>query len=448
MNAVGIDVSKGKSTVAVIRPFGKVVRAPFDVTHTAKELAELADFIHSLDGEARVVIEYTGKYAEPVANALCDAGIFVCMVNAKLIHDYGGETIRRVKTDKVDALKIAGYCLDKWVKLARYTPEDELRKTLKSYNRQLSEYAKIKTMLKNNLISLLDQTFPGINKMFTSQARETDGHEKWIDFVAQFWHCECVSSLSQSVFSARYEKWCRKHGYNFTSAKAEEVHFASTGHFSVLPRNDFTKTLILQAVTQLNSLCEVVSALKIGMNKIAVQLPEYETVLAMHGVGKVLGVQLIAEIGDIRRYPKRSSLARFAGIEPPENQSGTYSQHSRRISKQGSPHLRRTLFQVMCCVLQNSKSSEPTFQFLDRKRADGKPYKVYMIAGANKFLRIYYARVKACFDSLESLPSGIDNSGTVNNNLACKQDRATLESDPSGYAGTQYRPGKTVARIC
>lgn len=448
MNAVGIDVSKGKSTVAVTRPFGEIVGAPFEVAHTVKGLAELADFILSLDGEARVVLEHTGKYAEPVANALCDAGIFVCMVNAKLIHDYGGDTIRRVKTDKVDALKIAGYCLDKWTKLAGYTPENELRKTLKVYNRQLSEYTKIKAMLKNNLISLLDQTFPGINAVFSSPARESDGHEKWIDFVACFWHCACICELSPRMFTEKYEKWCRKHGYNFSADKAEEIYFTSAGRFGTLPKNDFTKTLISQAVVQLNALCETIAALKAEMNKIAFRLPEYETVLAMHGVGKTLGAQLIAEIGDIRRYPKRSSLARFAGIEPPENQSGAYNQHSRRISKQGSPHLRKTLFQVMRCVLQNKHSDEPTFQFLDRKRAEGKPYKVYMIAGANKFLRIYYARVKECFDALESLSNGIDSTEIVNNNFTRKQDRATLESDPSGYAGTQYRQGKTAARIC
>lgn len=131
MNAVGIDVSKGKSTVAVIRAYGEVVKPPFDVAHTRKGLDELANLILSLDGETRVVLEYTGKYSDPVANALCEAGIFVCAVNAKLIHDYGGETIRRVKTDKADALKIAGYCLDKWGRLSRYTPETESRKTLK-----------------------------------------------------------------------------------------------------------------------------------------------------------------------------------------------------------------------------------------------------------------------------------------------------------------------------
>lgn len=399
MNAIGIDVSKGKSKVAIIRPFGEVVAKPFDVTHCPDQLAELTEYIRSLDGESRVVMEHTGKYSEPIANFLCDAGIFVCMVNAKLIHDYGGDTIRRVKTDKVDALKNAGFCLDKWANLSRYEPVDDRRKMLKTYNRQLSGYAKMKTMLKNNLISLLDQTFPGVNELFTSSAREKDGHEKWIDFVAAFPHCHRVASLSRRLFVAKYEKWCRKNGYNFCPNKAEGIYSTSLNCLPTLPNNDFSGTLIIQTVSQLNSLCETVAAVKSEMSKLASALPEYDTVLAMYGVGKSLAPQLIAEIGDIRRYPKRSSLARFAGIEPPENQSGAYNQHSRRISKQGSPHLRKALFQVMCCVLQNSNLDEPIFQFLDKKRAEGKPYKVYMIAGANKFLRIYYARVNECLTS-------------------------------------------------
>jgi len=402
MNAIGIDVSKGKSKIAIIRPFGEIVAKPFDIHHFPDKLAELAEYINSLPGESRVVMEHTGKYSEPIANFLHQAGIFVCMVNAKLVHDYGGDTIRRVKTDKVDALKIAGYCLDKWAKLSRYEPIGEDRKMLKTFNRQLSEYVKIKTMLKNNLISLLDQTFPGENTLFSSSAREKDGHEKWIDFVAAFPHCHCVASLSRQGFSAKYEKWCRKNGYQFCIDKAEQIYGFSLNCFPTLPSDSFTKTLISGAVSQVNSLCETIAAVKTEMSAIAKTLPEYDTVLAMHGVGKILAPQLIAEIGDIRCFPKRSSLARFAGIEPPENQSGTYNQHSRRISKQGSPHLRKTLFQVMCCILKNSNFDEPTFQFLDKKRSEGKPYKVYMIAGANKFLRIYYARVKECIEKLEA----------------------------------------------
>jgi transposase len=401
MNAVGIDVSKGFSTVAIIRPFGEIVKKPFDIIHTPQGLSELANLILSLEGESRVVLENTGKYSDPVVKVLSEAGVFVCPVNAKLIHDYGGDTIRRDKTDPIDSLKIAGFCLDKWAKLERYSPVDEMRKTLKTYNRQLDVYMRVKVTLKNNLISLTDQVFPGVNELFSSPARDSDGHEKWIDFLLRFWHCECVTSLSEDAFAKVYAKWCHRNGYNCASSKVEQIYKSATTQQATLSKNDFTKTLITQSVKQLNSLCATIAALKAEMTKLAQTMPEYETVIAMHGVGKSLAPQLIAEIGDILRYPKRASLARFAGIEPPQNQSGSYNQHSRRISKQGPPQLRKALFQVMRCVLQLKNPNEDTFLFIAKKRAEGKPFKVYMIAGVNKFLRIYYARVKECIDLVQ-----------------------------------------------
>ena len=77
MNAVGIDVSKGKSTVAIMRPFGEVVAEPFEVAHTDAELRKLACFLEKLPGETRIVMEYTGNYWQPIAKVLHDAGIFV-----------------------------------------------------------------------------------------------------------------------------------------------------------------------------------------------------------------------------------------------------------------------------------------------------------------------------------------------------------------------------------
>jgi transposase len=324
-----------------------------------------------------------------------------------LAKGYGIYTIRRAKTDKIDSLKIARLCLDKWVYLERYTPVSESREALKIYNRQLNEYSKIQTMLKNNLIALLDQAFPSVNKLFSGKARESDGHDKWIDFVIGFWHSECISSLTAKEFTLRYQKWCHKSGYCFSTKKADEIYLHATEVYVTLPKNDFTKTLITQAAEQLNHISEAVYTLKTQMHQTASQLPEYATVMAMHGVGYSLGPQLMAEIGDIRRYPKRTSLVRFAGIEPPECQSGTYNRRSRRISKQGSPHLRRALFLVMVSVLENKHTDEPMFQFLDRKRAEGKPYKVYYMAGANKFLRIYYARVMEYMKAMDPRSSDL-----------------------------------------
>ena len=128
--------------------------------------------------------EHTGRYYEPVAQFLCDEDIFVSAVNPKLIKDYGNNSLRRVKTDKADAVKIARYALDNWEELRRHTPMDTIRYQLKTLNRQQGLYSKTKTMRKNNLIALLDQTYPGVNALFDSPASLAAGRS-WLVWSAQ-----------------------------------------------------------------------------------------------------------------------------------------------------------------------------------------------------------------------------------------------------------------------
>jgi len=401
MNAVGIDVSKGHSTVAVVRPLGEIVASPFEVCHTEPELSKLAEMLKSMIGETKVVMECTGAYHLPIANALCDADLFVSTVNPQLTHDYGNNTIRKTRNDKLDSIKIANYALSNWLDLPRYIPEGDVRRMLKAFSRQYNKYIKMRTMLKNNLISLTDQTFPGVNELFKSPPRKSDGHEKWLDFAAKFWHCECVCGLTPKAFEDRYRRWCKKEKYNFSQSKAEDIYVSACGHFSVMPKDETTKILITQAVIQVNAVSESIATMLREMNRLASALPEYDVVMGFYGVGEVLGSQLIAEIGDIYRYQKKSSLVRFAGLEPVENSSGKY--HGKeRISKQGSSHLRKTLFQVMECLLKRAPADDPIFQFLDRKRSEKKPYRSYMCAGSAKFLRVYYSRVKAHLDNYYS----------------------------------------------
>lgn len=400
MNCVGIDVSKGKSMIAVMRPFGEVVISPFEVQHTDSALRELAKRLKSLDGETRVVMESTGNYHAPVVWLLHDAGFYVSVVNAILVHDYGNNSIRRAKTDKKDAVKLANYGLDHWLTLPRYVPEEDTRLLLKNCYRQYQQYSKIQTMLKNNLISLLDSAFPDANRLFTSPPR-ADGSEKWVDFVDAFWHCECVCRLSEKAFTTKYQKWCKNCGYNFSVDKALDIYTSACGHFGVMPKTDTAKLLVEQAVSQLRTTSSALAALKQEMQSLAISLPEYPVVMEMFGVGPALGPQLIAEIGDVRRFHSKKALVAFAGIDAPPYQSGQMDIRSRSISKRGSSSLRRTLFLVMSVILKRAPADEPVYQFMDRKRTEGKPYKVYMMASANKFLRIYYATVTAFLDPLK-----------------------------------------------
>jgi transposase len=400
MNSVGIDVSKGKSTVSIMRPFGEIVATPFEVNHSADELKQLAIKIKKLPGESRVIMEYTGKYFQPIANYLYKDGIFVSVINAILIHDYSKSSIRKVKTDNKDAIKIANYDLDRWLDLIKYTPKEEIRQILKIYNRQFSQYSKLKVVLSNSLLPLLDQTFPNVNTLFGNTPHQ-DGHQKWIDFSLKFWHCDCVTSQSQSNFIAQYEKRCRKAGYHYQSDKAINIYKSAHSYVCSLPKNNNTQFLIQESINDLNSIIDSLERLRKEMNRLASLLPEYPIVMNMYGVGITLGPQLIAEIGDVRRFYNRKALIAFVGIDSCPYQSGTIDIKGRSISKRGPASLRKTLFQAMDCIIRQKPSNESVYLFLDKKRSEGKHYYVYMIAGANKFLRIYYARVKEYLNSIE-----------------------------------------------
>ena len=397
MNAVGIDVSKKKSTVTIRQPGDLVLLSPRDYRHTQSSINELIATIKGLDGETKVCMEHTGRYYEPMASWLTNAGIFVSAVNPKLIKDFGDESLRAPKTDKADSKKIARFALDRWTKLRQYSPMDETRNQLKTMNRQFGFYTDQKTAMKNNLIALLDQTFPGANDFFDSPAR-SDGSQKWVDFVYTYWHVDCVRGKSLSAFTEHYRSWCKRKGYNFSAGKAEEIYRVAADLIAVFPKNENTKMLIRQAVTLLNATSQMVESLRIQMDQVASTLPEYPIVMAMNGVGPTLGPQLMAEIGDPTRFTHREALTAFAGVDPGADQSGDHNRKSNRTSKKGSPYLRRTLFLIMDGLLQRSPADSPVYAFMDKKRSQGKPYLVYMTAGANKFLRIYYGTVR---DSLK-----------------------------------------------
>ena len=399
MNAVGIDVSKGKSTVAIAQPGDQVILKPCDFHHTQSDISSLIGIIKGLDGATKVCMEHTGRYYEPVATWLSDAGIFVSAVNPILIKQFGDDSLRAPKTDKADAKKIARYTLDRWTKLKQYSHMDEIRNQLKTMNRQVGFSMDQQTAMTKDLTAHPDQTYPGANTFFDSPAR-SDGSQKWVDFVYTYWHVDCVRGKSLEVFTEHYKKWCKSKGYNFSAVKAEEVYNDSADLIAVFPKTTNTKMLIHQAVDMLNLASKTVEALRAKMDQTAATLPEYPVVMAMNGVGPTLGPQLIAEIGDVTRFVKRGSLTAFAGVDPGKNDSGKHSQKSVPTSKKGSPHLRKTLFQIMDSLIQRSPADDPVYAFMDKKRAQGKPYYVYMTAGANKFLRIYYGRVNEYLSTL------------------------------------------------
>jgi transposase len=113
----------------------------------------------------------------------------------------------------------------------------------------------------------------------------------------------------------------------------------------------------------------------------------------MGGVGNKLASLLIAEIGDVRRFHSTKALNAYAGNDAPPYQSGQYETTKRHISKRGSAVLRKTCYEVMQALKMHKIADDPVYQFMIKKEPEGKPKNVAKMAGVNKFLRIYYARV-------------------------------------------------------
>jgi transposase len=403
MIAFGIDVSKGRSTVAAVDEGRKLIQKPFDVAHNKTELAQLISVINKFDDESCVVMEHTGVYYMSVAETLCKAGIRVSVVNPVLINQFGNNTLRKVKTDKKDSVKIARYAIENRNELHDYTNSDIIRDNLKSFVRQFNFENKTLTAHKNSFGSLLERVFPGLDNFFPlGGAAKPNGHIKIIDFVLEFWHNDCVALLSENKFIEKYRRFCKKSHYIFNELTAKEIHAVSRENLTTMLKNDTTKLLIQGAAKRVLQLSEAVETIRTQMISLAKQLPEYETVTAIYGVGDTLAAQLIGEIGDVRRFASKHSLPAFAGVDPGKNDSGKYVSKSGKISRSGDAILRKTVFQAVECYLLNSPANEPVYQFLDKKRSEGKNYFVYMTAACNKFLRIYYARVCECLNDSES----------------------------------------------
>lgn len=206
---------------------------------------------------------------------------------------------------------------------------------LKMQSRLYQRAKKSSVVLKNGLIALLDQAFPGINTLFDTQPKRSNGHFKWVDFVRRFWHKDCVAGLSLIAFSDAYRKWCARSGYRFSVSDAEAFHRYARNAVATFSKSDSTKLLITQAVDSLNAVYDTLHILRGEMLCLASLLPEFDVAMELQGAGEITGPQLMAEIGDVRRFNHKGALVAFAGMDAPPFQSGTFDSKSRRISKRG-----------------------------------------------------------------------------------------------------------------
>jgi len=205
--------------------------------------------------------------------------------------------------------------------------------------------------------------------------------------------------MSCEEFIAAYLDWAKQKKYHQNESKARQVYELASNGIPTLPSNSpSTKMLVLEAIKVLRTVDDSLNTILTRMKEIAKSLPEYSTVRAMGRVGDTLSVKLIAEIGDIRRFHSAKALIAYAGIDPPPHESGQFVGTKRKISKKGSSTLRKVGFELMRVLKSHGAPKDvAVYNYILKKEAEGKSKKQAKIAGLNKFLHIYYARVSEVY---------------------------------------------------
>ena len=391
MIAVGIDVSKSKSTVAILDSYGTVLATPFNMAHTQPEMNALVSRLKAFDEPVTILLEYTGHYHYPVLKKLQEEGFPVCVVNPYQMKKYGDVEIRKAKTDKKDALRIATYALEKSYKLIPYSSMEQKYEDLKFLSRQYQQRISFVSTLKIQLINMLDQTMPGITKILALKSRDPEKCALLL-FIKRYKSFDEIQRIGKTRFLSTYATLMKKTPDRYAPKKGLEIYELARDSITTKGEDPYIWAAQDQCVDLLATAQNAADEIIMQMQNIAETIPEYKVLRAMNGVGDRLGPVILAEIGDIRRFHSAKALNSFAGNDAPPYQSGQFESRNRHISKRGSSALRKACFEVMQALKLTKPQDDPIYQFILKKEQEGKPYNVAKMAGVNKFLRIYYAR--------------------------------------------------------
>lgn len=394
---VGIDVSKGKSTIAILSIEGEIVEEPFEITHDIDGLEFLEDKLKKLPkDDLKIVMEETGTYHLPILGYLLDKEYFVTAENALKIKKYLDRGLRKAKTDKKDSYKLAEYACDNWFKLNKVRENDEIYNELRFLSRQYLATIAVQIKQKINFSNLCDLLFPGYYQLL-----DNNNFILGLEIFKKYFHPEIVKKKKENQFIIEIDKMAKKLGHKGAGITlANKIYTLAQNTIPPRPNNQYSQLSAISCVEALIITIKTSNTIIAEMDKLASKLPEYNVISEIPGCGKKLTARVIAEIGDIRRFKNAGSIIAYAGLDAPPYQSGQFEATNRHISKRGNKYLRKTGYEIMKSVRSNVNSDNELRTYIVKKENEGKLKKVAKIAGLNKFLRMYYGKVKKKYKEL------------------------------------------------
>ena len=389
---VGIDIAKRNHEVSVIAQDGSVVRKAMRFANSQAGYNKFMDMVRSLKEPVVFGMEATGHYWLTLYTHLRNDGFTVHVINPIQSDALRGMYIRKTKTDSVDSVIIADV-----IRFGRYcetSVEPGDLQAMRELCRQRFYIIDMASDLKRKVIALLDQVFPEYEKLFS----DTFGASS-MEILSQYTTPEEMLSVSSQQLAEILEKASRG---RLGAEKAVEIQNAARNSFGIVMASSSFSLIIRQYIEQIRSL---EASVDVFDAEIARLLSGFDTQLTtITGVGPTLAAVILSEIGgDIRRFSSPAKLAAYAGVDPTVKQSGDFSGSRMKMSKRGSPYLRRAIWLASTVAAFKDPAIHALYE---RKRAEGKDHMTVIGHICRKMISIIFAVLR---DNTPYVPAAISD---------------------------------------
>lgn len=375
----GIDVAKRGHVVSVIDDTGKVLNHGVPISNDRIGFQQLADLLEPYRGGIRIGLEATGHYWLALYDYLCHLEYDLAVINPLQVKAFRKMDIRKRKTDRLDSVAISEF-----MRFANpgSTPADlPVIIQLKELTRFRFHLVQQIGDCKRKIISILDRVFPEYEQLFSNvflvSSRQLLHHAVTADEFAAF----DLNELAQILHTAS------RHRLGID--KARQIHLKASQSVGVSFLTDAIHTEI-QCLLQLIELLEQQrSQVDAKVEQLMNSIPHH--IITIPGIGQVTGAMLLAEIGNINRFPALEQLVAYAGIDASVFKTGQFEGDEAHMSKRGSHYLRYALWQASTASLLHNPELK---QYYDKKRAEGKQHGVAMGAVCHKLLSRIFVIMK------------------------------------------------------
>ncbi|MDF9825911.1 transposase [Breznakia sp. PF5-3] len=371
---IGIDVGKFTHCACVMNFHGEVIVEAFFFKNNREGFNSFLDKVKNFINKDHICgLESTGHYGDNLIQFLLNHNFKVGLINPISTDAERKKKIRKTKTDKLDTVIICNVLQSR-----AYTTITKRKLGLREMKKACRLHASLMediNQLKNQLQACIDFVFPEFNSLFKTKYIRT-----YMALLKAFPGASLIANANLTKLKNILKPCGRGRGVELEASHLKDVANNSIGSIDSL-----TSLEIQQLIARIELIQDHVAVVDKKIEEFASN--SNSPIYSIPGIGSFSGTSILCEIGDISTFHSASKVVAFAGLDPSVYQSGEYNAQATAISKRGSPHLRKTLYQIALTICKYNSTFNSYYKL---KKEQGKSHRCAQGHVLRKFIRVLY----------------------------------------------------------